>query len=157
MAERPSLNQNVEDARLLGKLAELLDAVEPVPAEVTLAARSAFAWHDLDAQLAELKVEEGAARVRDHGDQRLLTFEAPDLTIVVEVTEVGEGRKLVGQLIPSGPDEISLQSAHGPEAGHDAPVDTLGRFTLAEIPPGLIRFRCVLPDGQKVVTQWLDN
>ena len=137
--------------------APLLDAVEPVPAEVVLAARSAFAWHDLDAQLAQLKVEEGTARVRDHGDQRLLTFEAPDLTIVVEVTEVGEGRKLVGQLIPSGPDEISLQSAHAPDGDHGAAVDTLGRFTLSEIPPGLIRFRCVVPSGLKVVTQWLDN
>jgi hypothetical protein len=156
MADRPSLNQTVADATLLSRLAGLLEAVEPVPAEVVLAARSAFAWRDLDAQLAVLTVEDGAL-VRGHGDQRLLTFEAPDLTVVVEVTEVGEGRRLVGQLVPAGPAEISLETARAPQQQLHAPVDALGRFALPEIPAGHIRFRCVLSDGQKVVTQWLDN
>jgi hypothetical protein len=156
MADRPSLNQTVADATLLSRLAGLLEVVEPVPAEVTLAARSAFAWRNLDAQLAVLTADEGLL-VRGHGDQRLLTFEAPDLTVVVEVTEVGEGRKLVGQLVPAGPAEISLQAARAPQDELFAPVDSLGRFALPEIPAGHIRFQCVLSNGQKVVTQWLDN
>jgi hypothetical protein len=156
MAERSPLSLTVADSMLLVRLGGLLDTVEPVPADVVLAARSAIAWRDLDAQLALLKADEGVL-VRGHGDQRLLTFEAPDLTIVVEVTEVGEGRKLVGQLVPAGPAEVSLQNARQPDDMLSAPVDSLGRFALPEIPSGHIRFRCALPNGQKVVTQWLDN
>lgn len=156
MAERSPLSRNVADSILLTRLGGLLDTVEPVPADVVLAARSAFAWRDLDAQLALLKADEGLL-VRGHGDQRLLTFEAPDLTIVVEVTEVGDGRRLVGQLVPAGPAEVSLQTARRPDDLLSAPVDPLGRFALPEIPAGHIRFRCVLSNGQKVVTQWLDN
>jgi hypothetical protein len=156
MAERPSLKRTVADATLLNRLGGLLDTVEPTPADVVLAARSAFAWHALDAQLATLRADEGRL-VRGPDDQRLLTFEAPDLTIVVEVTEVGEVRKLVGQLIPAGPGGVTLQSARTPDDEHFADVDRLGRFALAEIPAGHIRFHCVLPSGLKVVTQWLDN
>jgi len=156
MAERSSLNRAVDDAQLLGRLDRLLERTDPMPADVALAARSAFAWHDLDLQLALLRTDEDVL-VRGHGDQRLLTFEAPSLTIVVEVTEVGDGRKLVGQLIPAGPAEITLQSAGAPQDEHFAPVDALGRFALAEIPAGHIRFHCRLSNGSKVVTQWLDN
>jgi hypothetical protein len=159
MAERPSLKQTVADATLLGRLAELLEIADPVPPEVVLAARSAFAFHNLDVQLALLNTDEGelVRLVRGHGDQRQLTFEAPDLTIVVEVTEVGDGRRLVGQLIPAGPEQIRLQNADAPDDEQVAPVDKLGRFALAEIPAGHIRFLCQLSDGSKVVTQWLDN
>ena len=156
MAERSPLSRSVADSRLLARLGGLLDAVEPMPAEVALAARSAFAWRDLDAQLALLRSDEGVL-VRGHGDQRLLTFEAPDLTIVVEVTEIGDGRKLVGQLVPAGPAEVSLEAARSPDDELSAPVDSLGRFALPAIPSGHIRFRCVLTNGRKVVTQWLDN
>ncbi|HEV2634784.1 MAG TPA: hypothetical protein VGX23_06525 [Actinocrinis sp.] len=156
MAERSPLSMNAADGSLLHRLGGLLEQAEPVPADVVLAARSAFAWRDLDAQLALLKADEGML-VRGHGDQRLLTFEAPDLTIVVEVTEIGEGRRLVGQLVPAGPAEVSLEAARSPDGELSAPVDSLGRFALPEIPSGHIRFRCVLSNGQKVVTQWLDN
>ena len=43
-----------DDDALLAELAGILARVDPVPGEVTLAARSALAWRSMDAELAEL-------------------------------------------------------------------------------------------------------
>jgi hypothetical protein len=204
-----SLGAAVDDAALIRKLGEMFERVDAVPAEAILAARSAFAWRDMDAALARLVADEeleGAA-VRADGDQRLMTFEAPGLIVAVEATRFGSARKLVGQLVPPGPNRVRLEAAAGgfgeagpggwaaaepadPGAGREGPADQasdkiayqysdrcahgtagsprpdaasgieveadhLGRFAVARVPAGPVRLRCVLPDGDRVVTEWV--
>lgn len=143
-----------DDVRLLAELNSLYEHEDPVPPEVLVAARGAFAWKDFDAELARLLDEESLTgqTVRAVGDHRLLTFEAEHLTFVVEATELTHGRKLVGQVVPAGPRELWLESAGG--ASCAAPVDELGRFALPQLPAGPARLRCELPDGTRVVTEW---
>ena len=143
-----------DDARLLADLNALYENDDPVPEAALSAARGAFAWADFDGELARLLDEESLSgrAVRATGDQHLLTFEAEHLTFVVESTELADGRKLVGQVMPPGPSELWLECAGGASAS--AEVDELGRFSLPQLPAGPTRLRCELPDGTRVVTEW---
>ncbi len=143
-----------DDVRLLAELNSLYEYDDPVPKSVLDAARGAFAWLDFDSELAKLLDEESLAgrAVRATGDQHLLTFEADHLTFVVESTELADGRKLIGQVMPAGPREVWLESAGGERASTE--VDELGRFSLPQLPAGPARLRCELPDGTRVVTEW---
>src|ERR1051326_2905760 len=158
MNRNQSLGESVEDAKLLRRVAKMFDHVDPVPDAVLAAARSAFAWRDIDAQLARLVDADqlvGSA-IRAHGEHRLLTFEAPGVTVAIEATEINGARKLIGQLVPSGAHHIALETAARSGRQLTAPVDHLGRFTLTAVPAGLIRLRCTLPGGAQVVTEWVD-
>jgi hypothetical protein len=187
MADGSSIGDAVEEALLMRKIAGMFEWADPVPRAVIDGAKAAFGWRDPDAELARLVEDEllqGTA-VRADGEQRLLTFEAPGLTVAVEATEIGGSRRLVGQLVPAGPGRVWLESgsgsgdpgrgapgaregaepvppapgAAGAQAGADsaiqAPADHLGRFTLALVPAGPVRLRCELPDGERVVTEWV--
>lgn len=185
MTDGSSIGDAVEEALLMRRIADMFDWADPVPRAVVEGARAAFGWRDLDAELARLVEDEllqGTA-VRADGEQRLLTFEAPGLTVAVEATEIGGSRRLVGQLVPPGPGQVWLESggenpehtAHGAQpddargsgsggpggartgAGRSiqAPADHLGRFTITLVPAGPVRLRCELPDGERVVTEWV--
>lgn len=159
MERNRSVGETVEDSKLLRRIGAMFDHVDPVPDAVAAAAKSAFGWRDMDAQLAALVDAEqmiGSA-TRAHGEHRLLTFEAPGVTVAIEATEVNGARKLIGQLVPSGPHHIALETAARGGQQLTAPVDHLGRFTLTAVPAGLIRLRCTLPNGAQVVTEWVDT
>jgi hypothetical protein len=143
-----------DDAQLMSALNSLYENDDPVPEAVLSAARGAFAWADFDAELARLLDEESLSgrTVRTTGDQHLLTFEAEHVTFVVEATELAEGRKLVGQVMPAGPRQLCLECADGGRTF--AEVDELGRVSLPRLPAGPARLRCDLPDGTRVVTEW---
>ena len=158
MENNRSVGESVEDAKLLRRIGAMFDHLDPVPDAVVDAARSAFAWREMDSQLDQLIDEEqlvGSA-TRAHGEHRLLTFEAPGMTVAIEATEVGGARKLIGQLVPSGPHHVDLESAAQAGQSLTAPVDHLGRFSLSAVPAGLLRLRCTMPDGTQVVTEWVD-
>lgn len=154
MTSREFAEDEYDDVRLLAALNAMYDQDDPVPEEVLAAARGAFCWRDFDAELAKLLDAESLAgqAVRATGDQHLLTFESEHATFVVESTELAQGRKLVGQIVPAGPSELWLESASGATAA--AAVDELGRFSLPQLPAGPARLRCELPDGTRVVTEW---
>ncbi|MGH9292411.1 MAG: hypothetical protein ACRDZ6_06490, partial [Acidimicrobiales bacterium] len=59
------------------RLAELVRSSEPVPSSVVEAARESFAWRSIDDELL--------ARARGAAPVRLLTFEASDIALEVEV------------------------------------------------------------------------
>jgi hypothetical protein len=143
-----------DDAQLTAALNSLYENDDPVPEAVLSAARGAFAFMDFDAELARLLDEESLSgrAVRATGDQHLLTFEAAHLTFVVEATELADGRKLVGQVMPAGPRQLYLECADGGRTLTE--VDELGRFSLPRLPAGPARLRCELPDGTRVVTEW---
>ena len=159
MESNRSVGESVEDAKLLRRISAMFDHLDPVPDAVTAAAKAAFGWRDLDAQLARLIDEEQlvGASTRAHGEHRLLTFEAPGVTVAIEATEINGARKLIGQLVPSGADHVALETAAQTGQQLTAPVDHLGRFTLSSVPAGLVRLRCTLPDGAQVVTEWVDT
>ncbi|WP_086564937.1 hypothetical protein [Streptomyces africanus] len=140
------------DAGLLEEeLRRAAAVLDPVPAELQQIAVDAYALHDLDARVAELTFDSlvDALPVRGAGDApRMLTFQAGEVTVDVEVTPHG----LMGQVLPPQPARIEVLG--GPRPGSPLTADDLGRFTADTPPSGPFALR-LRTGGDVVVTQWL--
>jgi hypothetical protein len=145
---------SAEDIGLLSAVGEMFDQVDPVPPEVVRAGYAAFIWRTVDAELAELAEDTrlaAAGSVRGT-DTRLLTFEAPSVNVVVEVTEIGDRRKLVGQLIPACSDTLRIEH---PAGATTVSVDEQGLFSADALPAGPARVALTTPGGGSVITSWV--
>lgn len=148
------------DEELLGALRELTSRVDPVPDEVVLAARSAIAYRRMDAGLAELLYDSAVADDRlagvrsEGGGWRQLTFEAPGITIDLEVVPEGERRRVNGQLVPAGAAALRLRH---PGGEIETTADDLGRFSADGLQPGPLSIRLDRdgPERVRVETGWV--
>jgi hypothetical protein len=144
------------DEQLLQTLRAALDRTDPMPEAIRAAAYAAFAWRDIDAELAALIADSAEtpipAGVRTAADHRLLTFRAPGTEIEIEVA--GERlRQLTGQLVPPGPASITVCWPAGSLA---VEADDLGRFTADNVPPGPVSLQVRRPSAARPVsTDWV--
>ena len=143
-----------DDAALLAELRAALDQHDVVPDAVTAAAKAAFAWRTIDAELAELSYDsllddKELVGVRSSGAAaRQLTFEGEALTVEVEV---GNGR-IIGQLVPAQPGEVEVRH---PGGCITVTADALGRFLADDVPRGPVSLRCVTGAATATVTDWI--
>lgn len=137
------------------RLRKVANRVDPVPPAVAAAARAAFSWRTVDAELAELtydsRVDDRALAGVRGGGLRQLTFEAPGLSVEVEVDDAAT-RRLVGQLVPAQAGTVELRHAAG---SLTLAVDELGRFAAAELPTGPLSLRCTTGGSSPIETQWV--
>jgi hypothetical protein len=145
----------LSDDELLEALRQAVAAREVVPAEFIAAGRNAFAWHNIDAELAQLTYDsmrdaEPALSTRTEAASiRALTFTSGHLTIELEVgTE-----SLVGQIVPAQTALITVQPMSGTET--DVQADEIGCFSIAPIPAGQFRLRCRSGAGVETITGWI--
>jgi hypothetical protein len=146
----PGLN----DDELLEALRQAVAARDAVPAGFIAAAQKAFAWHNIDAELAQLTYDsmrdaEPALSTRTEAASiRALTFTSGHLTIELEVgTE-----SLVGQIVPAQSAVITIQLMMGVET--DVQADEIGCFSIEPIPTGQFRLRC-RGAGVEAITGWI--
>ena len=91
-----------DDDRLLAALGQALKAREAVPSWFIETGKNAFAWHNIDAELAQLTYDSqqdqrAVAVLRSEtASIRALTFTSAHLTLELEVT----GNSLLGQVLP---------------------------------------------------------
>lgn len=144
-----------DDERLLYALGRALRARREVPPEFVRAAKDAFAWHDIDAELAQLTYDSvhgqdlaPATRAED-ASIRALTFTSPRLTIELEVT----AESLLGQLVPTQNATIEIQTRGGTQT--QVAADEIGCFSIRPVPRGTFRLRCVAAGGIDVRTGWI--
>jgi hypothetical protein len=114
-------------------------------------------FRSVDDELAALVYDSMAdtellASVRSGGRHaRQLTFEAPQVTLEIEVSS---GRRLVGQVVPPQAAVVELRHRSG-----TTPVatDELGCFHVREMPDGPVSFRCCPSGGEahSVATSWI--
>lgn len=148
---------HLPEEELLAAIAAFFDDVDPVPEHVLAAAKGSLTWRTIDAELAEL-VEDTAllagTSVRGTHGPRLLTFSAPDVSVVVEVAELGPTRRLIGQLGDPRSAAIEVRFRGG-TTWVDA--DQLGRFVVDGVPAGPVSLVCRFPDGDiaPLVTDWV--
>jgi hypothetical protein len=150
-----------EHERLWRMLAAVMREADPVPPEILQSGRDSLAWRTIDEELATLTYDSAAeppvaAVVRASEGPRLLTFEARDLTVEVEVTALGAQRRLIGQLVP--PRQALVTVRHHREGTVTVEADELGRFRAEDLPAGLSSLRCELAGmtaGAAVVTDWI--
>jgi hypothetical protein len=145
-----------EDVALLASLRAVAAAVDPVPVDAVLAARSALAYLRLDAELAVLGFDshqDQLAGLRaEQAAVRQLSFQTGAVEIELEIVADGEHRQLIGQCIPAMVIEVTVRQ---PDGERTITTDDLGRFTTA-ITPGPVSLRCSWPStDQAVETTWV--
>jgi hypothetical protein len=144
-----------DDDELLTALRDALRARRAVPPEFIEAGKNAFAWHNIDAELAQLTYDstqapDPAAVTRtDAASIRALTFTSARLTIELEV----RGGSLLGQLVPAQAATVELHTRAGPDAV--IPSDEIGCFSIQPVPRGPFRLRCRAGAGIDVLTGWI--
>jgi hypothetical protein len=148
------------DAALLDRLRPLVEDDDPVPPQVIAAARATSTWRRIDEELAELgELAELtgdslslAAGVRG-GATRLLTYEAGDLTVEIEVSDDDGRVRILGQVVPA---RAVLVRVEQPTRAVEVSADELGRFRVTGLAAGPTRL-CLTPSaggGEPVRTQW---
>jgi hypothetical protein len=144
-----------EDEQLLAALGRAIRARQDVPPEFVQAAKDAFAWHGIDAELAQLTFDsvhgtDLAARTRaEDALIRALTFTSARLTIELEVT----AESVLGQIVPTQVATIEIQTRAG--GGTAVAADEIGCFSISPIPRGAFRLRCLAGGGIDVRTGWI--
>jgi hypothetical protein len=138
------------------ELRALFSRIDPVPPLLDDAARAAFTWRTVDAELAELMrdsaEEEAGALVRGGGGLRQLSFESPRLGIELEVSATGErSRRVQGQLLPPAAATVTIERPG--EDGVSVQADELGRFVLDGLRAGVVRLH-VLLRGTQIAIPW---
>jgi len=144
-----------DDDRLLGALSQALKARQAVPSWFVETGRNAFAWHNIDAELAQLTYDshgdrrEAAVLRSETASIRALTFTSAHLTLELEVT----GNSLLGQLLPPRAGELEIHTRAGQISTTE--VDEIGCFSVDPIPDSQFRLRCRTADGTDVLTGWI--
>jgi hypothetical protein len=143
-----------DDEELLAALGEAIQAREEVPEWFVETGKNAYAWHNIDAELARLTYDssrdrDAVAVVRSEAASiRALTFTSAQLSIELEVT----AGSLVGQIIPPRAGTLEVHTTAGVAS---SPVDEIGCFAVTPIPNSPFRLRCRTEDGTDVLTGWI--
>jgi hypothetical protein len=143
-----------DDDELLEALGEALRAREAVPEWFVETGKNAYAWHNIDAELAQLTYDsdsdrDAVAAVRSEAASiRALTFTSVRLSIEMEVAE----GSLVGQIIPPRAGTLEVHTTAGVAS---TPMDEIGCFSVTPIPNSPFRLRCRTEDGTDVLTGWI--
>ena len=145
-----------DDEQLLAALSKAMRARREVPEWFVETGKNAYAWHNIDAELALLTYDSDsdtgrdlAAAVRSEvASIRALTFTSARLSIELEVTS----DSLVGQIVPPGPGTLEIHTMAGVTS---SPVNEIGCFAVTPIPASPFRLRCRAEDGADVLTGWI--
>jgi len=144
-----------DDERLLSALSEAMKARQAVPSWFIETGKNAFAWHNIDAELAQLTYDSSTDRERiaavrsETASIRALTFTSAHLSIELEVTD----DSLLGQIIPPRAGTLEIHTRAGEISTTD--VDEIGCFAVDPIPDSPFRLRCRAADGTDVLTGWI--
>ena len=149
-----AVSAGLTDDELLEALRRAVTAREAVPADFVAAAKQAFAWHNIDAELAQLtydsrEAHHAQATRTEAASIRALTFTSGRLTIELEVAQ----DSLVGQVVPAQPAVITVLPSTGSEIVITA--DEIGCFSVEPIPAGQFRLRCRTSAGVETMTGWI--
>jgi hypothetical protein len=129
-----------DDGQLMAALREARQARQAVPAAFVETAKAAYAWHNIDAELAQLSydssvdAEQGALVRSEAASVRTLTFSSPRMSVELEVA-----------------DETQTRTG----AAATVEIDVTGCFSIEPIPESPFRLRCRTTDGLDVVTGWI--
>lgn len=141
-----------DDDTLLAEMRGAMRSAGPIEESTLAAAKAAFTWRTVDAELAALSYDsrrDADALVRSgEDDAPTLVYEAATLSVELQLLE----GVVLGQLVPAGPGEVTLLSAQG-ELAHTA-TDDLGCFSLDVPERGPVRLRCTT-GATSLLTDWI--
>ena len=143
-----------DDEQLLAALREAIKARAAVPLWFTETGKNAYAWHNIDAELAQLTYDSRtdadamAVARSETASIRALTFTSTHLSIELEVAD----GSLLGQVVPAQAGTLETRTNAGMTT---SPVDEGGFFAVEPIPPGPFRLRFRTSEGADVMTGWI--
>ncbi|HEX9520640.1 MAG TPA: hypothetical protein VF940_31220 [Streptosporangiaceae bacterium] len=150
-----------DDDELERELKSAEQLLDPIPLRLLRDAMEIFGWRTIDAELAELVFDsadtQAAEVVRGSGQPRLLTFQASDLSIELELSAGGPERRIAGRLVPARPGDVEIRYGG---LQRTVTADELGQFSVTSPGSGPVslRFR---PAGStaswQVVTDWISG
>ena len=149
------MSEGWDDEVLITALQKAIDARQAVPAEFVAAAKNAFTWHNIDAELAQLTYDssrdsEPVLSTRSEAASiRSLTFTSAHMTIELEVSQ----DSLIGQIVPPQAGTIKVQHRDSPEM--EVAADEIGCFSIHPIPSGPFRLHCRTEAGLDAFTGWI--
>ncbi|HEU4424951.1 MAG TPA: hypothetical protein VFR67_20680 [Pilimelia sp.] len=145
-----------DDEQLLASLTAALRAGSEVPREFVETGKAAYAWHNIDAELAALTYDSdldelalAAVTRAQPAPLRALTFASAELTIELEVTPDA----LLGQIVPAQAGRVTAHLQSG-QLRSEA-VDEMGAFVFRPMPAGPFRLRYRAGSGADIVTGWI--
>lgn len=143
------------DRALLAQLHEALEESDPVPDTLVVAAKSAYTWLTIDAELAALADDSLLAgpAVRSAATARSLTFECATGVVVLEVSDHGEHeRRVLGQT--DRPADLQVLHRGGTIT---LTTDEHGRFRVEHVMAGPVSVRCSFHDDpdNPIITSWV--
>ena len=142
-----------DDDQLLAALGGAVRARQAVPDAFVDMGKGAYAWHRIDAELAQLTYDSGTVRIAavrsEMASVRALSFASAHLSMELEVTE----DCLLGQVIP--PRAGTLEAQTGAGASTETTVDEIGCFAVDPIPASPFRLRFRAAGGTDVLTGWV--
>lgn len=127
---------DLTEDQLLAELRAAVAEADLVTDRQREAARAAFTWRTVDAELAELLHDSAleSSAVRGDDAARTLSFASGPLTLEVEV----DGEALMGQVVGAATDSVLMQRSIADD--QPLPVDASGFFRVDGVAPGPIRF-----------------
>jgi hypothetical protein len=153
--EASQVRDDWDDERLLVALGEAIKARQAVPSWFVETGKNAFAWHNIDAELAQLTYDsnddrrEAAVMRSETASIRSLTFTSAHLSLELEVTS----NSLLGQIISPRSGTLEIHTRAGGISTTE--VDEIGCFAVDPIPDSPFRLRCRTADGIDVLTGWI--
>jgi hypothetical protein len=150
-----TVSEGWDDEVLITTLRKAVDARQAVPAEFVAAAKNAFTWHNIDAELAQLTYDssrdsEPVLSTRSEAASiRSLTFTSAHMTIELEVSQ----DSLIGQIVPPQAGTIKIQHRDSPEM--EVTADEIGCFSIHPIPSGPFRLHCRTEASLDAFTGWI--
>jgi hypothetical protein len=152
------MKTNHADDALIAEVARLVDELDPPPPGLVERAQFAVAIDDIrniEVEVAQWADNRELAGVRG-GLPGTITFFVGDLTVMVNVTRMGERQRIDGWLVPAGAHGVEVRVAdHGTTS---TIADEGGRFVLTEVPRGTTQLlvRMDTEQSRTVVTPTVD-
>jgi hypothetical protein len=152
------MKTNHADDELMAEVARLVDELDPPPPGLVERVQFAVAIDDIrniDVEVAQWADNRELAGVRG-GLPGTITFFVGDLTVMVNVTRMGERQRIDGWLVPAGAHGVEVRVAdHGSTS---TTADEGGRFVLTEVPRGTTQLlvRMDTEQSRTVVTPTVD-
>jgi hypothetical protein len=146
-----------DDDALIALLRDTLDVIDAPPESAVTAARSAYTWRTVDAELATLISDAAtpqAAGARSFSPNRVLSFSSGDTMIVLEIAKERRVRRVLGQVLDATPATVEVRHSGGSVA---VDTDEWGRFRAAPLPDGPLSIMCRFDDPERlpISTTWV--
>ncbi|MGD0557104.1 MAG: hypothetical protein ABSA93_19260 [Streptosporangiaceae bacterium] len=128
-----------DDGEILEAIKDLVEAIDPMPADLPERIRFGLTLRNLEAEMARVPSagHDSVLAVRGTEGSRTVTFDSDSLTIMIRIDANADGTARVdGWLAPPRSSQVEMRLA---DTSITVTADELGRFVFGGVPRGTAR------------------